>query len=530
MSSIHNFRRPRIFAGVIAGLFLLTILGWMTVSSRLSAQNTTRNAANVAPSGTRARITNLPQGSSADLVAQVAPAVVTIRSARRVRQPQQFQFGGDEFFQRFFGMPNDDDNAPRNARPRGRGRTPNSRGNFALERALGSGVIVRNDGYILTNHHVVDGAEEITVELTDRRTLDAKLIGSDAPSDLAVLKINAGNLPTLPLGDSDRVRVGDVVLAIGNPMGIGQTVTAGIISAKERSTGLSSGSFEDFLQTDAAINQGNSGGALVSTQGELVGINSQILSPSGGNIGIGFAIPSNMAKNVMNQLISGGKVRRSQIGVGIQAITSDIAAGMGLPNLNGVLVNSVRPGSPAERAGIKQGDVILSVNGTPVSDTNVLRNLVSSTAPGTDINLQILRNGHQQSLRVHSEEFTGTNDRADQDSDGGGSPSNARGERLGVSVQPITPDVAQEYNLPRNVQGVVVTDVDPVGPAAEAGLQAGDVLVEVNRQAVRSANDIRSAMGKSSGDAPVLLLVNRGGQSIYVTVRPKTGSTSNNNR
>jgi Do/DeqQ family serine protease len=534
MNSIHNFRRPRTFAGIIAALVLVTLGVWLTVNSSVRAQNrnSVSNASYPVASGTRSRLANVPQQSYADLVAQVSPAVVTIRSARRVRQPNQFPFMDDPFFQRFFGnrMPNgggdDEDNAPRSGRPRSRGRGGNG-GNFALERALGSGVIVRNDGYILTNHHVVDGAEEITVELTDRRTLDAKLIGSDAPSDLAVLKINAGNLPTLPLGDSDKVRVGDVVLAIGNPMGIGQTVTAGIISAKERTTGLSSGSFEDFLQTDAAINQGNSGGALVDTQGELIGINSQILSPSGGNIGIGFAIPSNMAKSVMGQLISGGKVRRSQIGVGIQMITSDIASSMNLPNLNGVLVNSVRPGSPAEHAGIKQGDVILSVNGTPVSDTNSLRNLVASSAPGTDLNLQILRGGHQQALRVHTEEFSDQNSADMNDNGGGSSPS--RGERLGVSVQSLTPDLAQQYNIPRNVQGVVVTDVDPAGAAAEAGLQPGDVLVEVNRQPVRSANDVRSAMDKSGANAPVLLLVNHGGQSIYVTVRPGSGTNSNDN-
>jgi len=233
--------------------------------------------------------------SYADVVDKVSPAVVTIRSARRIRAPQQFPFLNDPFFGMLFG--NRQPNVPRG-------------GGSAVERALGSGVIVNANGDILTNHHVVDGAEQITVEMPNRQTYSAKLVGSDAPSDLAVLKIGATNLPILALGDSDRVRVGDICLAVGNPLGIGETVTAGIISAKSRSTGLSDGSFEDFLQTDAPINQGNSGGPLVNTRGELIGINSQIVSPSGGNIGLGFAIPSNMAKTVLTQLVKGGKLRR----------------------------------------------------------------------------------------------------------------------------------------------------------------------------------------------------------------------------
>jgi Do/DeqQ family serine protease len=271
--------------------------------------------------------------------------------------------------------------------------------------ALGSGVIVSANGYILTNHHVIDGADQIKVDLNDNRTLDAKVIGSDPPSDVAVLKIDASNLPVLALGDSDRVRVGDVVLAIGNPLGIGQTVTMGIISAKGRQTGLSSGSFEDFLQTDAPINQGNSGGALVSTNSELVGINSQILSTSGGSIGIGFAIPSNMAHTVMDTLIKSGKVRRGQLGITVQPITPDVASAQGLKTGKGVLVFDVQPGSAAERAGLRKGDVITAFNGVEVNDANSFRNHVASTPPGTEVTLTIQRGGKEQQLRATLDEF-----------------------------------------------------------------------------------------------------------------------------
>jgi Do/DeqQ family serine protease len=267
-------------------------------------------------------------------------------------------------------------------------------------RGLGSGVIVSGEGYVLTNHHVIDGAEEVTVELNDHRSFAAKLVGSDPPSDLAVLKIDERNLPVLNFGDSDRARVGDVVLAIGNPLGLEQTVTAGIISAKGRSTGLSDGSFEDFLQTDAPINQGNSGGALVNANGELIGINSQILSPTGGNIGIGFAIPANMAKNVMDQLIRGGAVRRGSLGVVIQTLTPEIIERLRLRNAQGALVSSVVGGGAADRAGVRPGDVITGFNGASVADPNALRNAVARTAPGTDVTLTIWRNGGEQQLRA----------------------------------------------------------------------------------------------------------------------------------
>ena len=313
------------------------------------------------------------QASYAEAIERAGPGVVTIRAARRLRAVQQ----------------------PFLADPLSGGQPDAGR-----QLALGSGVIVQPNGIILTNHHLMDGSDSIVVELVDRRVFAAKVLCADPPSDLAVLKIDARSLPALSLGDSDRVRVGDVALAIGNPLGIGQTVTAGIISAKGRSTGFSNGSFEDFLQTDAPINQGNSGGALISARGELIGINSQILSNSGGNIGIGFAIPSNMARNVLQQLLTTGKVRRSRLGVATQPITPETAANLGLSDWRGVVINTVAPNSPAARAGMRQGDVIVAFNGAPVTDGNSLRNHVASTLPGTAVGFTVLRNQHELKIQV----------------------------------------------------------------------------------------------------------------------------------
>jgi Do/DeqQ family serine protease len=428
-----------------------------------------------------------PQNSYADVVSRVTPAVVTVRSERRSRAPQQFPFFDDPRFRDFFG-----DRIPRlpeDEMPR-------------RQSGVGSGVIVSADGHILTNHHVVD------------RSITARLVGSDPPSDLAVLKIDAQNLPVLPLGDSDRVRVGDVVLAIGNPLGLQQTVTAGIISAKGRATGLSDGSFEDFLQTDAPINQGNSGGALVNTSGELIGINSQILSPSGGNIGIGFAIPSNMARGVMDQLLRTGRVRRGSLGATIQSVTSDIAASLGLSEVRGALVNSVASGSAAERAGLRQGDVITAFNGGPVTDTNSLRNRVAGTQPGTEVTLTVNREGREQQLRATLSELNTDSRAATQ---GGGS---TEGGQLGIGVEPLTPERAAQLNLPAGTQGLLVTNVDPMGAAADAGIRQGDVIVEINRQPVRSTVDVRSALERAGG-RPSLVLINRRGTNVFLTVRPR---------
>lgn len=438
--------------------------------------------------------------SYAPLVVRVAPAVVTVHAALRVRAAQQYPFHNEPFFRWFFGNP-------------GSQRQPNA---TEIEHALGSGVLVRSDGYILTNHHVIDGAQKISVDLSNGKSFPATLVGSDALSDLAVLKIDATGLPTLELGNSDKVQVGDVCLAIGNPLGVGETVTNGIISAKGRTTGLSNGSFEDFLQTDAPINQGNSGGALINTTAELIGINSQILSTNGAFIGIGFAIPSNMAKNVMDQLIKTGKVVRGHLGVGIQPLTSSLSSGLGLSNTSGVLTNSVEPNEPAAKAGIQVGDVITALNGQPVEDANTFRNAIASTPPGTEVKLTVNRNGKGMPLQAKLDELKPEQPHAEAQ------PLPTSGHQFGMSVEPMSPGIASQLNLPANTQGLVVVNVDPMGPAANAGLQSGDVIVEVNRQPVKSVDDMRSALEKS-GSRPVLLLINRGGQTVFVTIGPQAG-------
>jgi serine protease Do len=439
---------------------------------------------------------NGPILSYATVVDRVAPGVVTIRASHRVHASQQFPFFNDPLFRDLFGN-----------------QSPSSPNRMEVEQALGSGVIVRPDGHILTNYHVIDGAQEIKVDLSNHRTYSAKVVGSDAPSDLAVLKISAGGLPVLQLGDSDKVRVGDVCLALGNPLGVGESVTEGIISAKGRSTNtIGSGSFEDFLQTDAAINQGNSGGALVNTRGELIGINSQIMSSNGGFVGIGFAIPSNMAKNVMDQLIQRGKVERGMLGVSIQPVTSDIASGLGLKDVCGVLVSAVNAGGPAAQAGIRQGDVILQLNGTDVNDPNQLRNEIAATSPGSEVTLTIWRNGKQQ--QVHARLGTLTAEAAQQSESGGGSAQNGP---LGITVEPLTADLAAQLGLSRTTQGVAIDSVDPNGPAAQAGLQQGDVIEQADQRPVRSAADLQNAL-QNAGKRPALLLIDRGGQRMFVAV------------
>jgi Do/DeqQ family serine protease len=433
--------------------------------------------------------------SYADVVDRVAPAVVTIRASRRVRAAEESPFFEDPLFRELFG-----------------GAVPRGHANTEVEQALGSGVLVRADGQILTNHHVVDGAQDIQVELSSHRTYPAKLVGSDAPSDLALLKIDAGNLPVLPLGDSDKVRVGDVCLAVGNPLGVGESVTSGIISAKGRESSVSTGSFQDFLQTDAPINQGNSGGAVVDTRGELIGISSQIVSSTGGNVGIGFAIPSNMAKNVMGQLAAKGHVQRARLGAGIQTVTSDLAPGFGMKEPHGVVVNSVMPDGPAAKAGMHVGDIITKINGKDVSDANALRNQIAGMQPGNEVTLTVSRDGKQQDVKPKLGELV-----VETAKQPATPPAPAGDGSLGITAVPLTPEIADQIEAPKGSKGVVIGQMDPAGPAAQAGLQPGDVIVQVNRQPVTTASDIQRALSKSGKD-PALLLISRQGQSAYVAV------------
>jgi len=438
--------------------------------------------------------------SYAEVVNRVTPAVVTIRTKARVHAPRQFPFMDDPFFRRFFG-----DRLPQQPEQRQRG--------------LGSGVIVSSDGYILTNAHVINGADEIVVELSGQRNLPAKLIGSDPPSDLALLKIDQADLSALALADSDKVQVGDIVLAIGNPLGIGQTVTMGIISAKSRRTGLSNGSFEDFLQTDAPINRGNSGGALVDGNGSLIGINSQILSPSGGSIGIGFAIPSNMARDVFDQLVKHGKVTRGHLGIVVQPVSEDIAVNLGLSSARGVIVSQVKDGSAAARAGLQRGDVIVALNGNAVIESNTFRNDIAATPPGRTVTLRIWRSGNEQELRATLGEFVPVERPAQANQEDSPEPRSNTGS-LGLAVQPLTPALTQQLGLTVGTQGLVVVAIDPSGPAVDAGIQRGDVIEQVNQQPVRTVEELRDAVQRS-GRAPVLLLLNHRGTTVFVTVKPR---------
>jgi serine protease Do len=488
------------------------LIGTIVISLALSGCRTGLLGAQESPAVKEQRIAPAPivvdgvRASYADVVDKTSPAVVQIEARQQAQQTAapRGQAPGDDLLKQF-GFPE------QNQRPQ-------------IERGVGSGVIVSADGSILTNHHVVEGATKITITTQDNRTFDAKVVGSDQPSDLAVLKIDAADLPYLVLGNSDNVRVGDIVLAIGNPLGIGQTVTAGIISAKGRRTGLSDGSFEDFLQTDAPINRGNSGGALVNLAGELIGINSQILSggPSGGSIGIGFSIPSNMAKSVMDQLVKDGKVRRGMLGINIQNITDDTAKALDLKERSGILVSNVRNGSAADKAGVKRGDIITAINGDKIEDSNVLRNKVAGTLPGTEIKLTVVRDGESRELTATLDEFAASDSQRSNPgqggSQGGVSPQN-QGGKLGLSLEPLTPQNARRLGVESTEGGMVVTDVEPGGPAAESGISRGDVILEMNRKQVTTMEDVRTAL-ENAGEKPILLLLTRGGQTVYVTVGP----------
>jgi serine protease Do len=449
------------------------------------------------PAGTQPRIVPaalpVPSGSFAQVAETVAPAVVNINTVTRVsgRTPVE-EFFGDEFFRRFFG------DAPERQQ---------------VQRSLGSGVIVDASGIVLTNAHVVERANDIEVGTADGKKHKAKLAGVDRKTDLAVLKLQGtGPYPAATLGDSDSVKVGDWVLAIGSPFGLQKTVTAGIISAKGRSIGQ--GPFDDFLQTDAAINPGNSGGPLVNMSGEVIGINSAILSRTGGNVGIGFSIPVNMAKRIYTELAAKGKVTRGWLGVSIQPLTPELAKSFGLKEPSGVLISDVMQGSPAATAGIASGDVIIEFDRKRVESPQELQKVVAATAPGRAVPLKVWRDKGEKALEIKIGETP--------DETVALKSTNKGKSLLGLDVRPITPELARQLNL-RTPEGAIVFSVDEESAAAEAGLQRGDVIREVNRQKVRSVQDFeRITKDLKDGDR-VTVLLQRGPQSLYVAFTVASG-------
>jgi serine protease Do len=429
----------------------------------------------------------------ASLAKKLGPAVVNISTTqvRRTAEPAPAPFGdGDpfgQFWERFFG----------GEFPRGPQR----------QSGLGSGFVIDRDGTILTNYHVVDGAQKIVVKLSDGRSFDAKVLGKDQKTDIAIIKIDTGqDLPAATLGDSDRLEVGEWVMAIGNPFGLDHTVTSGIVSAKGRHIGA--GPYEDFIQTDASINPGNSGGPLINLRGEVVGINTAIFSQSGGNIGIGFAIPTNLVKELLPNLRDNGKVVRGYLGVTIQKITPEIAESLGVKQSSGALVADVAKAGPAERAGIKTGDVIVEFNGKQIKDPGELPLQAARTAPGKQAQLKILRNGNELTLPLTVGEFKEREVVAAAENGG-----------LGLAVQPVTASMAAELGLER-AEGLVVTSVKPGSAANEAGLQRGDVIAEINRRPVRNLSDYNRAVEKTEKGKSVLFLVRRGEGSLFLALKP----------
>ena len=446
-------------------------------------------------------------GSFADVVAVDKPAVVTITTTMKATDVSDSGDNSpmDEQFRQFFeqqGIP-----MPKQAPRQGSGE----RG-----MALGSGFIVSRDGIIVTNNHVIDNAIDIKVTLDDGTELPAKLLGADPKSDLAVLKIKSDKpLATLSWGDSDALKLGDQILAIGNPFGIGTTVTAGIVSARGRD--LHSGPYDDFIQIDAPINHGNSGGPLVDHAGSVVGINTAIYSPNGGSVGVGFAIPSDQAQKIVAKLEKSGSIDHGYLGVQIQPVTADVAEAVGLATPQGALVAAVKKGTPASHAGLKTGDIVMTVGSETVKSPHDLSRLVADLSPGAKEAMTVWRDGKSVNLSVTVGGNDGDQKQASLGKDEGKTQS---GPSIGIALADLTPDVRQELNLPDNVTGAVVANVNPDKPAAAAGIQAGDVIVSVNDKAVLGAGDVKTAIANAarSGRKSVLLLVERGTEKTFVAV------------
>lgn len=469
---------------------LLCLLAGVSISSAIDQYQAGGRIAAVANAQAPAVSQGLPD--FATLAKRVGPSVVNVSTTqvRKAAADVPSPFDGDDpmsqFWQRFFG-----------------GRIP--RGS-QRQMGLGSGFIIDRNGTILTNYHVVDGAQKISVTLSDGKSYDAKVLGKDQKTDIAVIKIDAGqDLPAVTLGDSDRLDVGEWVMAIGNPFGLDHTVTSGIVSAKGRQIGA--GPYDNFIQTDASINPGNSGGPLINLRGEVVGITTAIYSQSGGNIGIGFAIPTNSIKEVLPQLKDKGRVVRGYLGTTVQKITPEIADSLGVKQQRGALVADVVRGSPAERAGIKTGDIITEFNSKEVKDSTELPGLVARVAPGTGTSVKVLRDGKEMTLAITVGEMKDTEVAA----------SGQQGE-LGLAVQPVTPEVAQSLGLDR-AEGLVITEVKPGSAADDAGLREGDLITQINRRPVKNLADYNREMAQSKKGQSVLLLVRRGDASVFLALK-----------
>jgi serine protease Do len=502
-----KFNRLRFWLpGFILAAALVVTAAAVAVEHKDYGKNNDKNATlNVPLDETSISRTTLPTGSFAPIVKKVTPAVVKIVTVATVKNAPSMQrpWPDDQFWRHFFGdqFGNQFDKMlpPHSLRP-------------FREHGLGSGVIVSKDGYILTNNHVVDNATEVKVTLQDGRELTAKVIGRDANSDIAVVKIDAKDLPTLPMADSSKVEVGDIVLAVGNPFGVGQTVTEGIVSATGRGN-MGIEDYEDFIQTDAAINPGNSGGALVDINGRLVGINTAILSQSGGYQGVGFAVPSDLARNVMDSLIKYGHVTRGYLGVMIQDVTPALEKEFDLKGTQGALVGDVVPDGPAAKAGLKNGDVISEFNGKKVTDSRRLKLAVADIAPGTTVPMKVLRNGAEKSFEVTLKQLPGSEQLAQNPA----SKNSDTGTLNGVAVSDLTQKERRDFNVPDDIKGAVVTSVEADSPAAEAGLKEGNVIEEINRHTVKSADDA-VRLTENAKDKHTLLRIWSEGGSHFVVV------------
>jgi serine protease Do len=482
--------------GVFVGLVLsshLNIMSQLPAKSQLSSKSVDI-------------LTQLSDAQS-EVAAVATPSVVNISTTRVIKSREEapFDLFDDPFFRRFFGDQFPHPNVPKEHK----------------EQSLGSGVIVSEDGYIITNNHVIEKAQEIKVLLLNKKDYNAKLVGADPKTDIAVIKIDAKGLPALAWGDSNKLKVGEIVFAIGNPFGLNQTVTMGIISAVGRAN-VGIADYEDFIQTDAAINPGNSGGALINARGELIGVNTAILSRTGGYQGIGFAVPSSMARQVMDSLVKYKKVVRGWLGVSIQEVTSDLAEEFGVKDLKGALVSGVMKGSPAEKAGIKQGDVILQYNGKVVEDTGHLRNMVSQTPVGTTIKIKVFRQKKEIELDVVIAELPKKMAEASTGQEESGEATNEEESSAlaGLVVRQLTPDLAQRFGYDENEKGIVVIKVDAGSKIAEAGIKSGDIILQINQKNVATIEEYKKTASKIKAKERILLLIRRKGQDLFVTVRP----------